>query len=294
MNIYKDITLLIVSFKSDNAIQKILNNLGKNFKIIICENSNNLEFKNKIESQFPNCEIFLTGENLGVSKAVNIGLKKIKTKYAIFLTPDTLPQKNCFEKLYNIANSSDEIAIVAPRNLSIKLNKSFGYFSKFSTKKNDQFILNEKYINVDWVFGCAMLFNMKNILRVGFFDENFFLDFEEIDLCFRLREKNYKIILSFDSLIISEPQKSVETFNDHNLRMQRMWHFGWSSFYFYKKHYGFYLSFLKTGKVFFVNFLKMIYHLIFLKKNTTLNYIYYFYGYFSSVLGYRSYLRKNL
>jgi len=294
MNIYQDITLLIVSHKSENIIYKILNNLGKNFKIIICENSNNLDFKNKIEKNFPHCEINLTGGNLGVSKAANIGLKKIKTKYAIFLTPDTFPKKNCFKKLYDIANSSDDIAIVAPRNLSIKLNKSYGYFSKFLTKKTDQFISNEKYIDVDWIFGCAMLLNMKNISSVDFFDENFFLDFEEIDLCFRLKKKNYNIIFSLDSLIESEPQKSVETSNNQNLRMQRMWHFGWSSFYFYKKHYGFFLGFLKTSKVFFMNFLKMIYHLIFFNKSTSLNYIYYFCGYFSAVLGYPSYLRKSL
>ena len=82
MSLYKDITVIIVTFKSEHIIDKTIKNLSDKFNIIIVENSSNLNFKRYIEKKFLNCKVILAGDNLGVSKAVNIALKKIKTKFS--------------------------------------------------------------------------------------------------------------------------------------------------------------------------------------------------------------------
>ena len=85
----KDITIVITSFKSENKIRNCLNSINKQCSVINVENSNDQEYKQKIEEEFKNVECILTGENFGYGKANNIGLKKVKTKYALILNPDT-------------------------------------------------------------------------------------------------------------------------------------------------------------------------------------------------------------
>jgi len=85
----RDITAVIASFKSGEIIKSCLNSINRECKVILVENSNDLDFKRKIEQEFSNVECILSGNNLGYGKANNIGLKKVTSKYALILNPDT-------------------------------------------------------------------------------------------------------------------------------------------------------------------------------------------------------------
>ena len=74
----KDITVVITSFKSGEIIRNCLSSIDKECKVILVENSNDLDFKKKIEQEYANVECILTGENFGYGKANNIGLKRSK------------------------------------------------------------------------------------------------------------------------------------------------------------------------------------------------------------------------
>ena len=76
----KDITVVITSFKSEKKIRNCLNSIDKQCEVINVENSNNQDYKKKIEHEFKNVKCILTGENLGYGKANNVGLKEVKTK----------------------------------------------------------------------------------------------------------------------------------------------------------------------------------------------------------------------
>ena len=78
----KDVTVVITSFKSDDKIFGCLNSIDNQCQVILVENSSDIKIKEKIEKQFKNVNCILSGENLGYGKANNIGLKKVKSKYA--------------------------------------------------------------------------------------------------------------------------------------------------------------------------------------------------------------------
>ena len=82
-------TIVIVTFKS-KIIHKCIKNLCKKFKIIVIENSNNIKFKKDIESRYINTKCILSGSNQGFARANNIGLKKVKTKFALLINPDVI------------------------------------------------------------------------------------------------------------------------------------------------------------------------------------------------------------
>ena len=74
----KDITIVITSFKSEKKIRSCLNSIDKQYKVINVENSNDQDYKEKIESEFKNVKCILTGGNLGYARANNIGIKNSK------------------------------------------------------------------------------------------------------------------------------------------------------------------------------------------------------------------------
>ena len=94
----KDLTIIIVTFKSEAKILNCLKSIPKDIPIIIVENSNNEIFQKDIQNQFSNVKCILTGENKGYSVANNIGLTKVKTKYALILNPDTVLDLKAIDK----------------------------------------------------------------------------------------------------------------------------------------------------------------------------------------------------
>ena len=95
------LSVVIVTFRSEDKINSCLGSIPTNIPVILVENSNNVDFKKKIENQFSNVECILTGGNNGYAVANNIGLGKVKTKYALVLNPDAIIKKDTisiFEK----------------------------------------------------------------------------------------------------------------------------------------------------------------------------------------------------
>ena len=175
---FNQITIVITSYKSDEKIVKCLKSINNQCKVIIVENSKNKSFKEKIEKNFSNTECFIAGENLGYAKGNNLGLSKVKTKYALILNPDTELENNTLNNFLNTANVIKNFAIIAPALQDEK-----------NTKNNSKTL-----IEVDSVKGFAMFLNLEEFNDIGFFDNNFFIYLEEIDLCIRLKKKIKKFL----------------------------------------------------------------------------------------------------
>ena len=88
-----DITFIIVSYKSEDIIERCLSSLPKNSKKIIIENSNNTNLKRDLKSKYDNIEVILS-KNIGMGAGNNIGLKLCNTSCAFVLNPDTKFRKD--------------------------------------------------------------------------------------------------------------------------------------------------------------------------------------------------------
>ena len=96
-----------------------------------------------------------------------------------------------------------------------------------------------------------MFLNLNQFKEIGFFDENFFIYFEEIDLCKRLIKKNKKILLDTNIKITHGGTSHDDSIN-FEMEKSRNWHWMWSSFYFHKKHYGYLFAIIKILPKFFL------------------------------------------
>jgi GT2 family glycosyltransferase len=252
----KDITIVIASFKSEKKIKDCLNSIDKQAKVLVIENSNNLSFKENLEKEFSNVECVLAGANIGYGSANNIGLKKVKTKYALILNPDATLHSSALENFIKATEKIYDFAIMAPYIQEEK--------DKFD-KKND--LKNISPVEVGNVKGFAMFLNISEFREVGFFDENFFFYFEEIDLCKRLINHGKKIYLIPEIKIDHGGGFSHDQSISVEMELSRNWHWMWSTFNYHKKYKGFFVSFfIILPKMSSAIIKVLIYTLIFNKK----------------------------
>ena len=96
---YNQITVGIVSFRSENVIFNCLKSIKKIKNIIIFDNSNDINLKYKIKKKYPKVKIYLSKKNLGYGVANNKIIKKSKTPFVFILSPDVILRRNCEKNL---------------------------------------------------------------------------------------------------------------------------------------------------------------------------------------------------
>ena len=276
----KDITAVITSFKSENKIVDCIKSLGSEIEIIIIENSNDKKLKNKLEEKYSNLKCILSEQNLGYAKGNNLGLSLVKTKYALIINPDATVQSNTIENFIQTAKLKQDFAIIAPFVQEKNQNNLKGFRDGITEVKN--------------VKGFAMFLNLEQFRNIGFFDENFFIYFEEIDLCKRLIQNKKKIFLDTNIIISHAGGTSHEESINYEMEKSRNWHWMWSTFYFHKKHYGYFIALIKILPKFLSAIIKLIYFTFTSNKEKQDIYRSRFNGILNSILLRKSWYRPKI
>ena len=278
----EDITVIITSFKSNDKIINCLKSINNQCKVIVVENSNDTKIKQMIERQFNNVNCILSGTNLGYGRANNLGLKNVKTKYALILNPDAILEKSTLENFLILVKQNLDFAIIGP--MEQEKSESISLIDK----KNDSLI------EVENVKGFAMFLNLEQFEQVGFFDENFFIYFEEIDLCKRLSKLNKKIYLSSEIKINHLGAQSHDDSINKKMELSRNWHWMWSTFYYHRKYKGFIVAFIITFPKLFSAVIKMIIYSLLMKKYKSELYYQRFSGLLNAIMGKKSWYRPKV
>ena len=275
------LTVVINTFRSEDKIYQCLNSIDSNYRVIIIENSNNFEFKKNIEKKYSNAQCYLTGENLGYAKGNNYGLSKVKSQFALILNPDTQLEKDTINNFFESSEKIKDFAIIGPAKQD--------EFSKKDLNEN-----KDQIFEVNQLKGFAMFLNIKQFEEIGFFDKNFFIYLEEIDLCKRLKNRGKKIYLDKNIKIHHLGGKSHNKSIEFEMELSRNWHWMWSTFYFNKKHYGYFSSIFKVGGKFLTSILRYIFYTLTFNRQKKEIYYQRFSGLFNSMIGKSSWYRPKL
>ncbi|MDX1798213.1 MAG: glycosyltransferase [Candidatus Lokiarchaeia archaeon] len=127
-------------------------------------------------------EYLFNGKNLGIgepiNKAADLSIEN-GFKYLLTMDQDSNAQYNLVREQLRIFDLFQNIAIVSPwiidKNYPVKSNAYVPY-------------------EVDYCITSGCLLNLKAFQKVGGYNEKLFIDYLDFDLCFRIRESNYKII----------------------------------------------------------------------------------------------------
>lgn len=187
------------------------------YPIIVVDNASPDGSAQRIADQFPSVRVEKLRRNVGYGAAANVGIRASNTPYVLLLNPDLHAPLDVIDKLLVFASATgDDVAIVAPVTRPQDI--------EHQAAPRD----------VDWVLGAAMLFNVKAMASVGWFDENIFLFYEEKDLCLRVHNAGKRVVLV--PYLCFKHLKASGSPRSNAIQHLKQWHVGWSSQYYFKKH----------------------------------------------------------
>lgn len=189
-----------------NCIESLNKSTFKDFNIIVVDNGSDESQIERLVDYSKHITLIKAGENLGYTGGNNVGIDyalKQKAEYVLLLNNDTYVDADALKNMIFFADSDKKIGVLSPkiffhpsRHLIWSAGATFndtiltGNLSGY--KKEDNHIYNQRG-DVDYVSGCAMLIRSNVFLEVGKLCEDYFATCEDIDFCFKVREKGYRI-----------------------------------------------------------------------------------------------------
>ncbi len=294
-NKLSELTVNILTHRTDiNILTDCVKSISKDVSINIIENSQKFENKKYIEKLDQNVNIICTGNNLGYAGGHNYGISNVKTRYVLVLNPDLICKKNYFEKIQKYLKEEINFHIIGSQYEEINMNKpAYGLFS--STSYNPKISVNENNLqSVDWVVGCSMLIDLSKFNSKKIFDDNFFLFYEETDLCKRVKSEKGSVFSSKDLIIDHFGEKgsfATQKDKEYSYLKLRNWHLMWSSFYFYKKNFSYIFALKILSGTFIKSLFKIIFFGLTFNKYNFTKHLHRLLGLFNSMIGKKSWFR---
>ena len=202
-----NLSIIIVSFNTRDLLKKCLDSLPSSSEIIVIDNGSTdgtVEMLKKTKE--PKIKLIENKENVGFAKAVNQGLRKAGGEYLLLLNSDIFVKKDALEKLVAFAKGQSQAGVVGGRLLNPdgSLQGSCFYLPTMSRIIKEFWLngpstlskytpLEDKPVEVEAVIGAVFLIPKKVLQKVGFFNERYFMYFEDLDYCRRVREAGFKV-----------------------------------------------------------------------------------------------------
>ena len=237
-------SLIIVSFNTKEILKNALSSIfaycpGEMFEVIVIDNNSGDGSAEMLNNFFGDkIKLIINKHNAGFGAANNLGAKIARGEYLFFLNSDIIAKEDILSGLAKIFESRPEIGILAPRLILPDGSEqkfasgNFPSLADLILGKIKKDAAEKKYIKIDWVSGAALAIRKNLFDQAGGFDENFFMYFEDIDLCKRVKDISYQVAVLPSITVVHLGGKSLK--NDR----QRKKHYYVSQDYFYKKHYG--------------------------------------------------------
>lgn len=232
-----DVTLIVVTYNSAHCITALAECIADMPNVSFVDNGSSDGSAEKIAQTIPSARLLKNPSNHGFGAANNRVLYDCPTRYALLLNPDCLLAASAVDTLLAYAQAYPDAAIIAPhlyrRNNALELSYRWPVTHWISGGP-----AAEAPCCVGFVSGAAMLLNMTVMREIGFFDENFFLYYEDEDLCQRVFEAGKEIIVVPQAEITHLARGSVKGSSPLRAEFIRGFHHAQSKLIFEGKHFG--------------------------------------------------------
>jgi len=209
--ILPELSIIIVSFNDKPHLEECLSSIEENtqnmnLEILIVDNNSSDGSQEFIKQNYPQIKLITNEENVGFAKANNRGFREGKGEFFLFLNTDTVIYPNALSLLLEELKINPRVGAIGPALLRGEnaYQISFGKRVSFASQIFQKFFLNlfyklmlkgiQKRKKVGWLSAACFMTRKEILEDVGLFDENFFLYFEDIDLCYRIRKKGWSLL----------------------------------------------------------------------------------------------------
>lgn len=215
------LSIIIVSWNVRALLQKCLASIYRETKtaleVIVVDNASTDGSADLVANEYPQVKLIRNTKNLGFARANNQGLRLARGEYVIFLNDDTEIRSSALDTMVDFLDRHQEAGIIGARLLNADGSLQRGTARQFPTAKilatmllgwhsfllnkpwlRKYYLLDEKFerdTEVDQVMGASLMTRLALLKRLGSFCEEFWIWFEEVDLCQRYRAAGHKIFV---------------------------------------------------------------------------------------------------
>lgn len=226
-------SIIIVTCNSKSKIGDLLDSLDKAGANLVQEtivvDNNSSDGTVEIIRRYPRIKVISNTRNLGYAKAVNIGLKEAKNEYCLVLNPDIVVIPGAIEIMLGYLAAHPQVGLVGCKLLNEDGTLQYSvrrfldlrtYLYRFTPLRGlmagsaiERYYLMQDWDHndnrlVDWVLGGCMMIRRSALLEVGYLDEGFFLYFEDVDICYRMWEKNRQVAYVAEAAMIHKHMRA--------------------------------------------------------------------------------------
>jgi GT2 family glycosyltransferase len=207
-----DLSIIIVSWNVRELLKDCLRSLRNSidslsFEVYVVDNDSSDGSADMVRREFPDVSLIANSDNLGFGKANNQALKMCRSRYILFLNPDTFVSEGSIEEMVRFLDRHPGVGMVGPE-LTDGRGKLLFNWGRLSFRGVAEFvveglastlsrarpvILFEQPYAVKWLTGACWLVRRDVINQAGPFDENLFMYGEEPDFCYRVRNAGWEI-----------------------------------------------------------------------------------------------------
>lgn len=211
-------------------------------QIIVVDNDSNDDTIDKLMRYHPEVHLIPLPENLGASRASNIGFEHAlenNAEFVLRLDSDTVVDQGFISPLLTRAEENPEVGVLSPKIYYYDppgeiwfagANQHPWHFGTIEGHRHETDAPeNSQVREVDYVWGAAMLIKREVLQKTGGFDTDFFVYYEEVDFCLRVKKLGYKLLYVPDSYIWHKVGSSVNN-------AWTAYHWNRSKMLLYRKH----------------------------------------------------------
>lgn len=216
----KDVAVIMINYNTSKytleCIQAVVYKTSEeiSYQIIIVDNNSELSDYKKLLANFPkqeNISLHRSDINTGFGGGNMFGVPFANAKYILFLNNDAMLKNDCLHILYNYMEDNPKVGVATAQNY----DESDNFVPSFDHNKGLRRLLfgrgflensdlelypkrKQEYtqpLEVNWVNGAFMFFRLEAFQKIGGFDPNIFLYWEEMDICHRLQKEGYSSML---------------------------------------------------------------------------------------------------
>jgi N-acetylglucosaminyl-diphospho-decaprenol L-rhamnosyltransferase len=210
------VSIIILSWNTCSLLNECLNSIAKytdglNVETIIIDNGSIDKSQEMVKSEFPNVHLVQNKENVGFSRGNNQGVTISRGQYLLLLNSDAMLKPNTLQILVSFAQAQPKLGMVGARLINPdgsfqasytnfpNLWQEFLILSRLGRLFNGRWYpshgeeLKNGPKKVDYVEGACMLFKREAYLEVDGLDESYFMYAEDVDLCYKLKQKEWQV-----------------------------------------------------------------------------------------------------
>ncbi|MBM3590849.1 MAG: glycosyltransferase family 2 protein [Alphaproteobacteria bacterium] len=249
MTFFPKLSIIITTFNSSNVILNCLNKIDLNLYNVFVVDNNSSDNTVKIieENFFDKITIIKNSKNLGYGRGNNCALRLVESEFAMILNPDAFIFSNSISLILQTLEQNPEIAICAPLLLKKYPFDAQDFEQEIQVVKQNLRSQENGFVSVKYVIGACLVLRMNFFQKIGFYDEEIFLYYEDDEICHRVIANNKICAINTEAFAYHIGQGSCGK-NYRNL-YRRFWHRSWSKFHWKEKQKGLANAYFSASKL---------------------------------------------